>query len=131
MIVICPRCSGSSADWTHHGKQKNHATAVITTGWKAEVKAGVPSGGAGRRRRRDAGKTTFFFSPPPLPSLTRGKRKGCCLGTAQTQFPFKKKIEKFKKKREKVPVPDITAVLCLPPFKVMFYLGLARRTSRA
>lgn len=94
MIVICPRCSGSSADWIHRSKQKNYATAIITTGWKAEVKAGVSSGGAGQRW--DAGKTTFFFSPlPSSPSVSCGKHKGCCLGTASTQFPYKKKKKSF------------------------------------
>lgn len=104
MIVICPRYSGSPVDWIHRGKQKNHATAIITTGWKAEVKAEVSSGGAGQRW--DAGKTMFSFSPAlSSPSVTCGKHKGCCLGTAQTQFPFKTK--------RKVSVPDFTAVLCL------------------
>lgn len=100
MIVICLRRSGSSADWIRRGKQKNHGTAIITTGWTAEAKAGVSSGGAGRWRR-DAGKTTFFCSLPPPPSVTRGKRKGCCLGTAQTQFPFRggKKKEKTRKRK--------------------------------
>lgn len=114
MIVICLRCTRSSADWILLGKQKNHTTAIITTGWKAEVKASFI------RRAGDEMLEKQHFSFPSLPpSLTiplsvcggshssracvmeeeilphsvannkkqsfRDRLKDCRLGTAQTQ----------------------------------------------
>lgn len=62
MIVICTR---SSADWILLHKQKNHTTAIITTGWKAEVKASFI------RRAGDEMLEKQHFSFPSLPpSLT-------------------------------------------------------------